>query len=73
MKTPVFDGNMKSFHTWWTRLEAFSRVQRFAEAIGSQRETDLPATENTTIDETTDAGKKAMRAMNRNARAPWRP
>ena len=69
MKTPVFDGNMKSFHTWWTRFEAFARVQKFAEALGSQKEPDMPATEAETIDETDDAGKKAIRAKNRNARA----
>lgn len=42
---PLFDGEHKNFQIWWTRFKAFAGVKRFAPAITTTAEVDLPATE----------------------------
>ena len=67
LRLPLFDGKHDKFQVWWTRLEAYAGVFGFLAALKTGGETDLPATETTTIDETTDRGKLALAAKKRNA------
>ncbi len=32
-KLPVWDGQVKTFHTWWTRFQAYAMVYKFKQAL----------------------------------------
>ena len=66
---PKFDGAYKTFQVWWTRFMAYAAVYRFVQALRIGGEHDLPATEDTVIDTTTDEGKREEAAKKRNALA----
>mmetsp|Transcript_18815 Transcript_18815/g.23344 ORF Transcript_18815/g.23344 Transcript_18815/m.23344 type:complete len:1201 (+) Transcript_18815:436-4038(+) len=66
---PIFSGKKKDFQIWWTRFLAYASVKGFSKALRPGGETELPATEDQNIDETTTAGKKSAKARMRNAAA----
>jgi len=53
---------------WWTKFKAFATAKGFDKAL-LERETSLPATQREVIDVTTDAGKAAAAAKQRNSLA----
>ena len=56
LRLPLFDGKHAKFQVWWTRLEAYAGVFGFLVALQPGGEADMPSTEATVIDETTDPG-----------------
>jgi hypothetical protein len=71
IKLPTFDGKKKSFQLWWSRFMAFAVIQRFARALVSGGEKDLPDKEDEVLDETKDATKIAARNRNQVAMAAF--
>jgi len=67
VRLPTFDGEHKKFQLWWTRFKAYAMVYKFSEALIVGGEAYLPGGEGTTIDETTEDGKKQALAKKRNA------
>jgi hypothetical protein len=66
VRLPHFDGTVKTFQMFWLRLMAFAHVHRFALTLKIGGEIDLPATDATAIDMSTDAGKRQAAAKRRN-------
>ena len=58
MKLPVFDGTQDGYQMWWMRYRAYAGVQRFLPALSATFQPQLPATEGTVLDISTDDGKK---------------
>ena len=65
---PTFSGKDEDFHVWWTKFRAFGTAKGFIDALLSC-EADLPATEATTLSESTDADKPKIKAKSRNSLA----
>jgi hypothetical protein len=56
----MFDGKKDSFQVWWMKFSAYAMMMKFAQAVSTTTETDLPAKEvtgNNVVE--TDANKKA--------------
>ncbi|KAL7574403.1 hypothetical protein ACA910_008498 [Epithemia clementina (nom. ined.)] len=68
-RLPTFSGKKADYQVWWMRLKAYATVHGFSTALTNLQDPDLPSDENATIDETTDAGEKAKKALARNAMA----
>ena len=66
LRVPTFGGKQEDFHVWWTRFMAYSAVYKFVQALKVGGEVNLPATEATVIDFTTETGKKQVAALKRN-------
>ena len=58
---PTFSGKDEDFQVWWTKFRAFGTAKGFIDALLS-RETNLPATEATALNETVDADKPKIKA-----------
>jgi hypothetical protein len=71
VKIPLFDGKNKNFVMWWTRFKAYSKVQKFAQALGETAENDLPDSQADldALDRTDQANLPALQAAARNDRA----
>ena len=65
---PTFSGKDEAFQVWWTKFRAFATAKGFIQALIA-RESDLPVSEATTLDETNDADKPKILAKNRNSLA----
>ena len=66
----VFDGEMKSFETYWQRWEAFAELKEFGEAIKYPPEdTDMPARHDLFATTDTDLEARQRAAMKRNRKA----
>jgi hypothetical protein len=50
-------------------LYGIRTVQKFSKALGADKKSDMPASEDATIAEDSDAGKLQLKAKNRNANA----
>jgi hypothetical protein len=60
---PVFDGENKNFQIWWTRFKAYAAVKKFAQAIKTTADPNLPAKEdaaNLTAAQTTALERNMM-------------
>jgi hypothetical protein len=66
---PKWDGKAKTFQLWWVRFMAFATVQKFSKALGADKESAMPASEDAVIAEDTEPGKNQIKAKNRNANA----
>jgi hypothetical protein len=66
VRLPTFDGSVETFQIFWMRFKAYAKVYKFAQALKIGGETDLPASDGTTIDQTTEPGKKQAAAKKRN-------
>jgi hypothetical protein len=67
LRLPPIDGKPDKFQVWWTRLKAYAGVFGYLAALQPGRETNMPATDKSTINEMTDAGKLQAAAKKRNA------
>ena len=67
VKLPIFDGTEKKFQMWWIRFKAYATVHKFRQALDVGGETYMPLSEDEAIDETTEDGKKEVKAKARNA------
>ena len=67
LKLPVFDGKHAKFQIWWTRFKAYAVVFGYAGAVKIGGEADMPPTEATFLDLSSDDGKKMASALKRNA------
>eukprot|EP00957_Ditylum_brightwellii_P052791 4002643-Ditylum_brightwellii.AAC.1 len=67
LKLPTFDGEQKTFQIWWMRFRAYGTVYGFAQSIKMTVDPNLPDTENTDIDESTDTGARQAKALKLNA------
>jgi len=63
---PKFEGKDDEFQVYWMRLRAHAAMAGFSQAINRTQDPDLPAAETDVIDETTDIGKKQMKAKKAN-------
>jgi hypothetical protein len=66
---PVFKGEKDDFQVWWMRFKRHAARSKFILALQDTIEQDMPATEGTTIDETTSTGKLQVVAKQCNANA----
>ena len=66
VRLPTFDGTEEKFQIFWMRFKAYAKVYKFAQALRIGGESDLPTTDASIIDETTDPGKKQAAAKKRN-------
>ena len=66
VRIPSFDGDEENFQVWWTRFQAFARVNRFEKAL--KVDADLPGTqaELDALDPKTNGDKLGIRAGLRN-------
>jgi hypothetical protein len=62
IKLPIFNGEPKEAQIWLMRFQAYAGVFGFTESIEETPDVHLPKSENAVIDETTDAGKKQLKA-----------
>jgi hypothetical protein len=67
VKLPSFSGEPKDFQILWVLSWAYSTVYKTVQALGRTVEPEMPATEATVVDESTDAGKARVKALRRNA------
>jgi hypothetical protein len=66
---PKWDSKAKTFQLWWVRFMVFTTMQKFSKALGADKESGMPASEDAVIAEDTDPGKIQLKAKNRNANA----
>ena len=65
---PTFDGENKNFQAWWTRFKAYAAVKKFAQAIGTTADPNLPGKEEEDLSALNAAEKvKKNVALERNA------
>ena len=63
VSVPTFDGTQKNFSMFWIKMKAFGGVKGFQKALKPEREEDLPATEETVVDENSAAHKARDRNL----------
>jgi hypothetical protein len=70
VKIPIFDGKRSGFMLWWIRFKAYTKEQKFSQALATTQETDLPVLQEDAdkLDQSDVANKKAIEAMERNER-----
>jgi hypothetical protein len=66
IKLPTFSGEPKEAQIWLMRFQAYAGAFGFTESIEETPDVHLPKSENAVIDETTDAGKKQLKAKRSN-------
>jgi hypothetical protein len=66
---PKWNGKAKTFPFWWVCYMAFATVQKFSKALGADKESGMPASEDAFIADETEPGKIQIKAKNRNANA----
>ena len=66
VKLPTFNGEAKEAQIWLMRFRAYADVYGFSQSIMETADPNLPATESSVIDESTDDGKKQARAKRAN-------
>ena len=54
IKIPQFSGKQEEFQIWWMRFKAFAMLMKFAQALGEQKETNLPDDEEEATADTND-------------------
>jgi hypothetical protein len=71
VRIPTLDGKKKNFVMWWTRFEAYAKVQMFDKALGETEEEDLPdsAEEAEALDRNDRVNVLLLLAVARNDRA----
>jgi hypothetical protein len=69
IKLPTFSGEPKEAQIWLMRFQAYAGVFGFTESIEETSDVHLLKSENAVIDETTDAGKKQLKAKRTNRTA----
>ena len=67
LRIPVFDGKVQNYQVWVTRFRAYAGVFGFAAALIEGGEINLPTTEETEVDETSDTDAPIRAAKKRNA------
>jgi hypothetical protein len=67
IQLPTFDGDRDKHLLWDQKMMCYAVVKKFAQALGDAAEPDLPASDATVIDETTDIGKRQAAAKQRNS------
>ena len=58
VSVPTFDGMQKSFSMFWIKMKAFGGVKGFQKVLKPEREEDLPAMEETVVNENSAIHKK---------------
>ena len=69
LSLPEFDGASDKYQLWKTKFIAYAGVYGFQSALKDGGETEMPATDATALDLTTETGKSADKAKKRNALA----
>lgn len=64
---PKFDGTVKTFQGWLVRFQAYATVYKFLSAL--KKDSNMPDSEGSEIDESTAAGKRRAKAKAANALA----
>ena len=62
IQVPLFDGTPKSFSLFWTKFKAFVEMKGFQKALEESAEVDLPTSEESEVEE----GSNADKARDRN-------
>ena len=65
---PTFSGKDEEFQLWWTKFRAFATTKEVYPSL-LERESDLPASEATVLNESPTADKKKIKARERNSLA----
>ena len=47
---PTFDGDHQKFQLWWRKFKAYGYLAGFGDAIGEERDPNLPETHTTPLD-----------------------
>jgi Zinc knuckle len=63
---PSFDGNPDRFHLWWTKFRAFGILSGFGDAIQEQMDPNMPESSDSSINVTTDEGRRQKQAKPQN-------
>ena len=66
---PLFDGDPKNYPVWWRCFRGYAGINKFKEAISEVRDPNMPESEATVLDLSTEQGKKQARAVGQNANA----
>eukprot|EP00814_Leptocylindrus_danicus_P020822 CAMPEP_0116004592 /NCGR_PEP_ID=MMETSP0321-20121206/684_1 /TAXON_ID=163516 /ORGANISM="Leptocylindrus danicus var. danicus, Strain B650" /LENGTH=143 /DNA_ID=CAMNT_0003472903 /DNA_START=440 /DNA_END=868 /DNA_ORIENTATION=+ len=69
VKLPIFSGERDDYQRWEFQIGAYATLGKFAEAMGTSPEADLPTSNAEVLDLTTDEGKRKDKARERNRRA----
>ena len=69
VKLPIFSGERDDYQRWEFQIGAYATLGKFAEAMGTSPEADLPTSDAEVLDLTTDEGKRKDKARERNRRA----
>jgi hypothetical protein len=67
IQLPTFDGDRDKHLLWDQKMMCYAVVKKFAQALGDTAEPDLPDSDSTAIDETTEIGKRQAAAKQRNS------
>ena len=64
LKMPTFDGYESKFHIWWTRFQAYARVERFT--VGLEMQVNMPTSDAAyedllSVDDPEEAQKKIIK------------
>ena len=65
---PTFSGKDEEFQLWWTKFRAFATAKGVIPSLLG-KESDLPASEATVLNENLTADKKKIKARERNSLA----
>ena len=68
---PTFSGERKDFDVFWCRVWAYGSVHGITQAMKRTVDPDLPAREDSAIDESTAEGKKQLKAKKANEFVLW--
>ena len=66
LKLPLFNGEHNTFQVWWMRFMTYAGMFGFIKALRKGGETDMPESNETLLDATTELGKKQEAAKKRN-------
>ena len=66
---PTFDGDYQKFQLWWRKFKAYSYLVGFGDAIGEDRDPNLPETHTTPLDLDTESGRTQRLAKRQNQMA----
>jgi hypothetical protein len=66
MKLPTFNGEPKEAQIWLMRFKAYAGVYGFSESINETQDFNLPKSEKAVIDDSTETGKKELKAKRSN-------
>ena len=60
---PMFDGMQKNFATFWIKMRAYGGMKGFQKVLKPERELSLPVTEDTEVEEDSEAYKVRERNL----------